>query len=220
MSAVAVLLIAVGIADACSRSTRVVWLTVAVGPVVVAVCAALGALWHVGDIVLLALAAAATVAWQLLCARSERTGAHHLAPLVVFGASLGLLMVLSGLGCEVGGAVARWSKWVALPFNDFPPTRLLMIVGVVLLQFATGNRLVRQVLASVGAVRPVGEPQPSDRLKGGRLLGPNGASADPEPWRGWTGGRSQRRRRRQGHHSSPGIELPEEQQRQHDRRRY
>jgi len=31
---------------------------------------------------------------------------------------------------------------------------------------------VRLVLGSVGAVRPAGEPQPSDRLKGGRLLGP------------------------------------------------
>ena len=47
-----------------------------------------------------------------------------------------------------------------------------MIVGVVLVQFATGNQLVRLVLGSVGAVRPAGEPQPSDRLKGGRLLGP------------------------------------------------
>lgn len=36
----------------------------------------------------------------------------------------------------------------------------------------TGNQLVRLVLGSVGAVRPAGEPQPSDRLKGGRLLGP------------------------------------------------
>jgi hypothetical protein len=32
--------------------------------------------------------------------------------------------------------------------------------------------LVRLVLGSVGAVRPAGVPQPSDRLKGGRLLGP------------------------------------------------
>lgn len=172
MSAVAVLLIAVGIADACRLSTRGVWLPVIVGPVVVAVCAALGALWHAGDIALLILAAAATVAWQLLCARTERTGLHHLAPLVAFAAALALLTVLSGWGCEVNGIVARWSRWVALPLDHFPPTRLLMIVGVVLLQFATGNRLVRLVLASVGAVRPVGEPQPSDRLKGGRLLGP------------------------------------------------
>jgi hypothetical protein len=28
------------------------------------------------------------------------------------------------------------------------------------------------VLGSVGAVKPEGQPQPSDRLKGGRLLGP------------------------------------------------
>ena len=47
-----------------------------------------------------------------------------------------------------------------------------MIVGVVLLQLATGNQLVRLVLGSVGAVKPAGEPQASDRLKGGRLLGP------------------------------------------------
>ncbi len=47
-----------------------------------------------------------------------------------------------------------------------------MVVGVVLLQLVTGNQLVRLVLGSVGAVKPAGEPQPSDRLKGGRLLGP------------------------------------------------
>ena len=47
-----------------------------------------------------------------------------------------------------------------------------MVVGVVLVQFATANQLVRLVLGAVGAVRPLGEPQPSDRLKGGRLLGP------------------------------------------------
>ncbi len=50
--------------------------------------------------------------------------------------------------------------------------RLLMIVGVMLMQLVTGNQLVRLVLGSVGAVKPAGEPQPSDKLKGGRLLGP------------------------------------------------
>lgn len=172
MSAVAVLLIAVGIADVCRRPTGTVWVPVLVGPVVVAGSAALGALWRVGDIVLLVLVAAATVAWQVLCTRSERAGAHHLAPLTVLGASLGLLIVLSGWTHKVGGVVAVWSKWAALPVSGVPPTRLLMVVGVVLLQFATGNQLVRLLLASVGAVRRAGEPQPSDRLKGGRLLGP------------------------------------------------
>jgi hypothetical protein len=47
-----------------------------------------------------------------------------------------------------------------------------MVIGVVLLQLATGNQLVRLVLGTVGVVRPAGQPQASDRLKGGRLLGP------------------------------------------------
>jgi hypothetical protein len=69
----------------------------------------------------------------------------------------------------VGGLIGRWPSWVGL---DVAPDRLLMITGVVLLQLVTGNQLVRLLLGSVGAVKPVGEPQPSDKLKGGRLLGP------------------------------------------------
>jgi hypothetical protein len=68
--------------------------------------------------------------------------------------------------------VARWVSWTGVPLGAVSPTQLLMAVGVVLLQLTTGNQLVRLVLGSVGAVRPAGEPQPSDRLKGGRLLGP------------------------------------------------
>ncbi|MGH3555899.1 MAG: hypothetical protein ACRDT5_25555, partial [Mycobacterium sp.] len=79
MSAVAVLFIAVGIADMCRRAP--VWLSLVIGPVVVVVCAALCALWHPGDIPLLVLAAAAAAVWEWLCLRSERTGAHQIAPL-------------------------------------------------------------------------------------------------------------------------------------------
>jgi hypothetical protein len=172
MSAVAVLLIAVGIADLCRRAVRGVWLPLVIGPVVVAGCAALGALWHRGDIPLLVLAAAAAVVWEWLCQRAERSGRQQAAPLAVFAAALALLMMLSGWSSAVNGLVARWSSWVHLPLDHVTPTRLLMVVGVVLGQFATGNQLVRLVLGSVGAVRPAGEPQPSDRLKGGRLLGP------------------------------------------------
>lgn len=172
MSAVAVLLTALGIADLCRRAVRAVWVPVAVGPVVVAAFLALGALWHAGDIPLLVLAAASVVAWEWLCARSERSGGHQAAPLAVFAATLALLTLLSGWSSTVGGLIARWAGWVHLPLSHVAPTRLLMIVGVVLVQFATANQLVRLVLGSVGAVRPAGEPQPSDRLKGGRLLGP------------------------------------------------
>ncbi|OBG89269.1 hypothetical protein A9X05_13465 [Mycobacterium sp. E3298] len=172
MSAVAVLLTALGIADLCRRAFRPMWVSLAVGPAAVAVFLVLGALRHAGDIPLLVLAAASVVAWEGLCARSERSGGHQGAPLAVFAATLALLTLLSGWSSTVNGGIARWVSWVHLPLGHVTPTRLLMVVGVVLVQFATANQLVRLVLGSVGAVRPVGEPQPSDKLKGGRLLGP------------------------------------------------
>jgi len=172
VSAVAVLLLALGVADLCRRAVRAAWPALAVGPVVVVVCAALTGLWHAGDIPLLVLAAAASVAWEWLCWRSELRGRRQAAPLAVLVAALALLIVLSGWSSAVHGLVARWSGWVQLPLTHVTPTRLLMVVGVVLVQFATANQLVRLVLGAVGAVRPLGEPQPSDRLKGGRLLGP------------------------------------------------
>jgi hypothetical protein len=172
VTGVAVLLIAVGVADLCRRGVRAPWLPLAIGPVVVVVCAALCALWHVGDIALLVPAAVAAVVWEWLCTRSERSGRRQAAPLAVLAAALALPTVLSGWSSTIHGVAARWSSWVHLPLNHVTPTRLLMVVGVVLVQFATGNQLVRLVLGSVGAIRPAGEPQPSDRLKGGRLLGP------------------------------------------------
>lgn len=172
MSAVAVFLIALGIDDLCRRAVRALWPPLVTGPVVVLLCAAACALWHAGDTCLLVVAAAAVVAWEWLCVRSERSGSRQVAALAVFGAALALLTVLSGWSSPAGGAIARWSAWVHLPLTHVTPTRLLMIVGVVIAQFATANQLVRLVLGSVGAVRPAGQPQPSDRLKGGRLLGP------------------------------------------------
>ena len=173
MSALAVMLIAVGIADAVRRVVRVAWVAPAVAPLVVVICAALAGLWHPGDIALMVIAAAAGVGWVLLNSRSERTGAHQGAPLAVFGIALAALIALSGFGSEVNGVVARWAKWVDVPgVGDISPDKLLMVAGVVLLQLVTGNQLVRLVLGSVGAVKPEGQPQASDRLKGGRLLGP------------------------------------------------
>jgi hypothetical protein len=172
VSALAVMLIAMGIADATRRLTDRSWVPPVVAATVVVGCAALAGLWHSGDIVLLAIAAAASVAWVVLCARAERTGERELTPLVVFGTAVGLLILLSGWGSDVAGLVAWWSTWAGLPEGGVDPDRMLMVVGVVLLQLVTGNQLVRLVLGSVGAIKPAGEPQPSDRLKGGRLLGP------------------------------------------------
>jgi hypothetical protein len=91
MSALAVMFIAMGIADACRRLTRVSWVPVAIGVPAVIACAALSGLRRLGDVGLLAIAAAATVGWELLCARAERTG-RLLGPmerLLIFGLGLG-----------------------------------------------------------------------------------------------------------------------------------
>jgi hypothetical protein len=169
VSALAVMLIAMGIADVSRRLTDRLWLPVVVAPIVITVCAALSGLWHLGDIGLLVIAAAASLGWVLMCARAERTGEHEVAPLVLFGAALGLLIALSGLGSDVAGLLARWPPWVGIAVG---PDRLMMVVGVVLLQLVTGNQLVRLLLGSVGSIKPAGQPQASDRLKGGRLMGP------------------------------------------------
>ncbi|OBF16500.1 hypothetical protein [Mycobacterium sp. ACS4331] len=170
MSALAVFLIAVGAADICRRLTGARWLPLATGPVTVLACAVVGALWRPGDIVLLTAAAALSVLWVLLSARAERTGTRQGSALTTFGLGVGLPLILAGWTSPAGGLLNRWLDWVGLGHLD--PNRALMIVGVILLQLVTANQLVRLILGAVGAVRPVGEPQPSDRLKGGRLLGP------------------------------------------------
>jgi hypothetical protein len=173
VSALAVMLIATGIADISRRLTGRVWVSAVVAPAVVVACAALGGLWHLGDIVLLVIAAAASIGWVVLFARAEKTGERELTPLVVFGVAVGLLVLLSGWSSDISGLVVRWVNWVQLPgLGNVSANRLLMVIAVVLLQLVTGNQLVRLVLGSVGSVKPAGEPQASDRLKGGRLLGP------------------------------------------------
>jgi hypothetical protein len=171
MSALAVLLIAVGLGDLTRRPTQSPRLSAAVAVAVVVGVAVLAGLWHRGDLPLLVVAAAASASWVILVDRAERTGRHQSAPLVVFGGAVTVLILLSGWASPVAGLVARWSSWTAVAAG-VPPDRALMVVGVLLVQLATANLLVRLVLGSVGAVRPVGEPQPSDQLKGGRLLGP------------------------------------------------
>jgi hypothetical protein len=59
-----------------------------------------------------------------------------------------------------------------LAAGDVEPSLILLVVAAMLAQVSTANIVVRLVLASVGALKPVGQPQASDRLRGGRLLGP------------------------------------------------
>ena len=174
MSALAVLLIAVGCADIVRRVTERTWAAVMTAVVVALGTAALCGLWHLDDLLPVGIAAAAAAAWELACAHAERVGGRRqVAPLVLFAAAITVLLLVSGLGSPIGGAVKAWSDWATLPgLHTVDPGRLVMVAGVVLLQLVTGNQLVRLLLGSVGAMKPAGEPQASDRLKGGRLLGP------------------------------------------------
>jgi len=173
MSAIALLLLAVGIGDCFRRLDRSPWFATAVAVLIVAAGAGLGGLWRPGDLALLTIVIATAIAWLLLSQRAERTGRRQGAPLAVLATAVVVLLVLSGWASDVGGAIAAWTAWATVPgLGDVDPDRLLMILAVVVVQIATGNTLVRLVLASVGAVKPASEPQPSDRLRGGRLLGP------------------------------------------------
>jgi hypothetical protein len=84
VSAVAVMLIAMGIADVTRRLTDRSWVPPVVAPSVIVGCATLAGLWRPTDIVLLEIAAVASIAWVVLCARAERTGDREVTPLVVF----------------------------------------------------------------------------------------------------------------------------------------
>lgn len=169
MSMLAVFLIAVGVGDVSRRLIGTKWLPPLIGVAVLVGTALLAGLWRLGDLPLLALAAVASLGWQVSCERAERTGRYQATPLVVFGTAIGVLILLSGWGSDVAGLVGHWTSWVGLQVS---PARVLMVFGVLLVQLATANQVVRLVLGSVGAVKPAGQPQASDQLKGGRLLGP------------------------------------------------
>ncbi|WP_099022383.1 hypothetical protein [Mycolicibacterium palauense] len=170
MSALGVFLVAVGVADIVRRLTDRTALGALAGVTAVIVTTAVCGLWHLGDVVLLVPAAGACPAWVWLGARAEASGRHEGAALAVFGGAAAVLLVLAGLGSPVTGPAAHWLTWVGLA--GVAPDTALLAVGALLVQLVTGNQLVRLVLGAVGAVRPAGEPQPSDRLRGGRLLGP------------------------------------------------
>ena len=130
----------------------------------------LAGLWHLGDLLLLAIAAIASVGWQVSCHRAERSGRYQATPLVVFGPAIAALILLSGWGSDVGGLVGHWTAWVGLRRRAAEPGA----DGRRCSAGPAGDRqqVVRLVLGSVGAVKPAGQPQASDQLKGGRLLGP------------------------------------------------
>ena len=137
----------------------------------------------VADIVALIATALALVGWVVTSARTQADGRRAWLPLGVFAIMAAGLLVFSGFASAPGGPLADWLGWADLPWSNGPatPSRALLMAGLVLFNLATGNIIVRLVLLAIGALRSdqvaaarasSGDPQPADRLKGGRLLGP------------------------------------------------
>lgn len=127
----------------------------------------------------LLVVAVLVVAWDR-CVRlaDERPGAGAAAPaLLLLGLALVAGVLLAPWSDPAGGAWADWlarAPWPGLAALD--PDRALLLLGVVLVQLSTGNVVVRLVLqVTVEPSRP-GRPgetgDPSQQLRGGRLLGP------------------------------------------------
>lgn len=177
MSVIAALLLAVAIADLVGGQIRQVgahrpWApTLAGGAVLLLV--GIGAGWgSAAGVSLLVVAAAVVLGWQITAARAFSTDTHHWLPLGVLAGGVALLIGLSGFSPAVGGHLEQWLRWSQLPVTDsVDAERLLLIVGLLAVQVSTANVVVRLVLRHVGAMKPSG-PQPSDKLRGGRLLGP------------------------------------------------
>lgn len=179
MAWLAVWLIGVGAADLI-RALRPTppWMSAGVGVATMMVTALASGMTGIADGVVLLLAALPLVAWVSLSERAQRVGGGHGWALLVLGLSAAALLVTSGWASPAGGVLARWLGWADLPpVMRAGPDEALVVTGLMLVNLATANHVVRLVLISVGAMRPARLggttlEQPSDRLKGGRLLGP------------------------------------------------
>ena len=181
MTWLAVWLLGVGVTDLLRAiDHRVVRpLAIPVGAITIVVLAMLAGLTGVADIVVLVVALAPLAGWVALSERSLRRGGGHAGALLLLGGTAVFLVALSGLASSPGGLLGDWLGWADLPFSDqLSVERLLLVAGFFVANLATGNVIVRLVLVSVGALRPsantmqADRTQPSEKLKGGRLLGP------------------------------------------------
>ena len=178
MSVLAAWLVGVALADLArggDRFTRRGMRTASavIAAVVTVVVGLLAGLAHGSSLLLLLVGAALALAWVLLSNRALGTGTGSGVAISVLGLGAAVPLLQSGLTRPAAGPLAAWLDWTTVPqLRDLSADRFLLLSALFLAQLSTGNALVRLVLASIGAIRPQGLPQPSDRLRGGRLLGP------------------------------------------------
>lgn len=173
MSVLAVLLLAVGVCDLCRRRSFPVWVPVAAGPASVAVTGVLAGLSTPPDIVLLIITGLIAAGWAVLVARSRMRRGSQVWPLLILVCGAAWTIIAGGWASTASGWLGEWLPWSGWPgLQHAGPDRVLLVLGLFAIQFSTGNELVRLVLAAIGAIKPAGQAQAADQLRGGRLLGP------------------------------------------------
>ena len=175
MSWIAVLLVGVGIADLVQSVRPVRTLPECVGAAAAILVGLAAGLTEVADVLALVVIAAVVVLWGQTVTRAFAGGRPAL-PLAVAGVALAVAVLVSGRAGPVGGLFADWVEGLPIPvLADLGPERVLLLLGVMLVQLSTGNVVVRLVLTVTGTVNPArhgGAGDPEMQLKGGRLLGP------------------------------------------------
>jgi hypothetical protein len=175
MSWLALLLIGIGCTDLAHSVRHTRFVPGVSGAMTVLVVGLLAGLTGWPDLVAVVALAGFAFAWELAVTRGFGRRQPWL-PLVVLGACLAVVVLLSGQAGAAAGPFGEWLAQVPLPvLRDLDPDEALLLAGVVLVQLSTGNVLVRLVLAEAGTISPDaqgGLQGPERRLKGGRLLGP------------------------------------------------
>lgn len=177
MTIIAITLITIGLADIIRRRERFEQMRRPIPALIFAFITPVLLAWLVGlsanqDWLVLYIGIATALGWILTSHRSAQSNTQHGLPLGILLGGLALL-ALYGTQSPTGGILGDWLNTKAMAgIQRLGAETLLVFLGAALIQMSTGNVIVRHVLAHIGAIRPAGEPQPADRLKGGRLLGP------------------------------------------------
>jgi hypothetical protein len=176
MSWLALLLIGVGVTDLVFSIRPARMMPECVGALAVVLIGVGCELTDTRDIAALVVIAAVVVAWGQTVTRGFARGGRPGIPLAVLGLALVGVIVLAPAAADAGGLLGDWLARDPLPvFSGMDADRLLLLIGLALVQLSTGNVLVRLVLSVTGTMSPAQHGTSGDpelRLKGGRLLGP------------------------------------------------
>ncbi len=180
MSWLTVLLLGVGLADLLAAARPAPrWIPAALGAAVALSSGLMAGLTTGPDLAALVVVAGSVLLWGAITVSAEASPLRARRTLALLGVPGVTLLALSGFASPVGGPLSRWIDWMQLPaVGALTPGSVLLLAALALVNTATANRLVRLVLIAIRAQPPrlagagPGAAPASERLRGGRLLGP------------------------------------------------